>query len=153
MLEIFAQNPKKCANPMLLKLEVRCGCGTYIRSLARDIGKALGVGGYCTELARTASGAFTIDLAASPADLDVHRDLISALVAVQHLPKFQMTQEQVKQILLGRRVAADPPLAPGEVAMLDPQGELLALGIVLPGGKLIQPNKVLVNTHAMGIGR
>lgn len=137
----------------LLKLEIGCGCGTYIRSLARDIGKALGVGGYCTELTRTASGAFTIELAAPPDSVDVNRDMISALVAVQHLPKFPMTQEQVKQVLLGRKVAADQPLCEGEIAMLTPQGELLALGNVLPGGTLIQPNKVLVNTHAMGIGR
>jgi tRNA pseudouridine55 synthase len=137
----------------LLKLKVRCGCGTYVRSLARDIGKALCVGGYCTELTRTASGAFTIELAASPESVDVNRDLISALVAVDHLPKFQMTQEQVKQVLLGRRIAVDLPLPQGEVALLDAKGELLALGIVLPGGTSIHPNKVLVNTHAMGINR
>jgi tRNA pseudouridine55 synthase len=137
----------------LLKLEIGCGCGTYIRALARDIGKALGVGGYCTELTRTASGAFTIELAASPGNVDVNRDLISALVAVQHLSKFQLTQEQVKQVLLGRKIAAEPPLPEGDVAMVDAKGELLALGIVLPGGTSIQPNKVLVNTHAMGINR
>ena len=135
----------------LLKLEIGCGCGTYIRSLARDIGKALGAGGYCTELTRTASGAFTGDIAVAPQNVDVRRDLISALVAVPHLPKFQMTQEQVKQILLGRRIAAAQPQPQGEIAMLDAKGELLAMGIVLPGGTLIQPNKVLVNTHAMGI--
>ena len=60
-----------------------------------------------------------------------------------------MTQEQVRQVLLGRRIVAEQPLPDGEVAMLDANGELLALGIVLPGGTLIQPNKVLVNTHAM----
>jgi tRNA pseudouridine55 synthase len=135
----------------LLKLEIGCGCGTYIRSLARDIGKALGVGGYCTELVRTASGAFTVELAAPPETVDINRDLISALVAVQHLPKFQMTHEQVKQVFLGRRIPAEPSLPEGEIAMLDVNGELLALGIVRPGGTLIQPNKVLVNTHAMGV--
>jgi tRNA pseudouridine55 synthase len=137
----------------LLKLEIRCGCGTYIRSLARDIGKALGIGGYCTELTRTASGAFTIELAASPATVEVNRDLISALVAVQHLSKYQMAQEQVTEVLLGRKVAPAHPLPEGEIAMLDATGELLAMGIVLPGGTLIQPNKVLVNTHAMGLSR
>ncbi len=43
----------------LLELDVRCGKGTYIRSLARDIGKALGTGGHCATLRRTAVGPFT----------------------------------------------------------------------------------------------
>ncbi|MFG0260665.1 MAG: tRNA pseudouridine(55) synthase TruB [Phycisphaerales bacterium JB041] len=44
-----------------LVLDVRCGKGTYIRSLARDIGTALGVGGMLAGLRRTAVGAFSID--------------------------------------------------------------------------------------------
>ena len=44
----------------LLELDIRCGKGTYIRSLARDIGCALGTGGYCHTLRRTAVGPFTL---------------------------------------------------------------------------------------------
>lgn len=43
-----------------LKIRVKCGSGTYIRSLADDIGKALGVGGYCLELRRTKVGDFSV---------------------------------------------------------------------------------------------
>src|SRR5690606_20339820 len=43
--------------------EVRCSAGTYIRSLAHDLGAALGVGAHLTGLERTASGAFTVDKA------------------------------------------------------------------------------------------
>ena len=46
-----------------LTLDIRCGRGTYIRSLARDLGRALGTGGYLTELRRTAVGQFTEDQA------------------------------------------------------------------------------------------
>lgn len=46
-----------------LVLDVRCGKGTYIRSLARDIGAALGAGGMLAGLRRTAVGEFTIDRA------------------------------------------------------------------------------------------
>ena len=42
-----------------LELLVRCGKGTYIRSLARDTGEALGTGGHCASLRRTAVGPFT----------------------------------------------------------------------------------------------
>jgi tRNA pseudouridine55 synthase len=52
-----------------LKLDVRCGKGTYIRSLARDIGAALGVGGMLQELRRTAVGPFMIENAVMPSQL------------------------------------------------------------------------------------
>jgi len=44
-----------------LSLEIECGKGTYIRSLARQIGQALGTGGHLTELRRTAVGAYTLE--------------------------------------------------------------------------------------------
>ncbi len=43
----------------LIEIDVRCGKGTYIRSLARDVGAALGTGGHCAMLRRTAVGPFT----------------------------------------------------------------------------------------------
>jgi tRNA pseudouridine55 synthase len=45
----------------LLKLRIDCGRGTYIRSIARDLGQALNTGGYLTQLRRTRVGQFTID--------------------------------------------------------------------------------------------
>jgi len=47
----------------ILTLEIHCGKGTYIRSLARDLGLALGVGGMLISLERTAVGPYTIDQA------------------------------------------------------------------------------------------
>ncbi|HUR15866.1 MAG TPA: tRNA pseudouridine(55) synthase TruB, partial [Candidatus Limnocylindrales bacterium] len=44
-------------------IEVRCSAGTYVRSLARDLGERLGTGAYLGALTRTASGPFTIDQA------------------------------------------------------------------------------------------
>jgi len=44
-----------------LVIDVRCGKGVYVRSLARDIGEALGVGGYLTGLRRTAVGDFRVE--------------------------------------------------------------------------------------------
>ncbi len=63
-----------------LVLDVRCGKGTYIRSLARDIGTALGAGGMLAGLRRTAVGEFTIDRAV---ELD---DLPDPLLAEHLLP-------------------------------------------------------------------
>lgn len=47
----------------LLDLSIDCGRGTYIRSIARDLGESLGVGGYLTQLRRTRVGALTIEQA------------------------------------------------------------------------------------------
>ncbi|XAL99002.1 tRNA pseudouridine(55) synthase TruB [Phycisphaeraceae bacterium D3-23] len=44
-----------------LELRITCGKGTYIRSIARDLGKSLGTGGYLTGLRRTASGQFRVE--------------------------------------------------------------------------------------------
>jgi tRNA pseudouridine55 synthase len=43
----------------LAEIDVRCGKGFYVRSLARDLGRALGTGGHCRSLRRTAVGPFT----------------------------------------------------------------------------------------------
>jgi tRNA pseudouridine55 synthase len=53
-----------------LLVDVRCGKGTYIRSLARDIGAALGTGGMLAGLQRTAVGPFTIDQARNVEEVD-----------------------------------------------------------------------------------
>ena len=49
--------------PISLRVRIHCGSGTYIRALARDLGAKLGVGGYVSELRRTAIGPYTIDQA------------------------------------------------------------------------------------------
>lgn len=48
------------------ELDVTCSAGTYIRSLAYDLGQALGVGGHLAGLIRTRSGVFTLDHAVTP---------------------------------------------------------------------------------------
>ena len=57
-----------------LSLHIRCGRGTYVRSLARQIGEALGTGGYLTALRRTAVGIYTVDQAMG---LDQVPDILS----------------------------------------------------------------------------
>jgi tRNA pseudouridine55 synthase len=56
-----------------IEIEVQCGVGTYVRSLAFDIGEALGCGGHLQELSRTSSGPFPLDGAVS---LDRLRELV-----------------------------------------------------------------------------
>jgi len=72
-----------------LKLDIRCGKGTYIRSLARDLGTSLGVGGMLQELRRTAVGPFLIENAVQPRELPptlVQADLLDPAPYIQPSP-------------------------------------------------------------------
>jgi len=147
-----------------LHLDVSCGRGTYIRSLARDIGAALGVGGYCLELTRSAVGDFTLDSAVEAAALNPSRDLISARRAVAHLPAVTLRGDDLPHLMLGRRVTVTPEQwsAPPEsktsappahadsprddIAILSPRGLVLALGYLATDGR-VQPTKVLVDVR------
>ncbi|MBU0983224.1 MAG: tRNA pseudouridine(55) synthase TruB [candidate division Zixibacteria bacterium] len=69
-----------------VKIEVRCGAGTYIRSLAHDIGQRLGCGGYLSSLTRTSIGNIRLDQALAlddVADVEQRGELARALVAVE----------------------------------------------------------------------
>ena len=52
-----------------VELAIRCEKGFYVRSLARELGHALGTGGHCAAIRRTAVGPFTIDEAIDPDEL------------------------------------------------------------------------------------
>ncbi len=69
----------------LLSIRVTCGKGTYIRSLARQIGEDLGTGGYLTALVRTAVGDYTLDQATSLDD--VPEPLTEDMLIPVELPK------------------------------------------------------------------
>src|SRR5205085_1672899 len=72
-----------------LRIEVRCGKGTYIRSLARDFGERLGCGAYLSGLRRTRVGRFTADDAVPlEADAETARGrLLPLAAAVAELPR------------------------------------------------------------------
>jgi tRNA pseudouridine55 synthase len=67
-VEVFEFQLKEIEGP-LARFTVECGSGTYIRSLAHDLGKALGTGAHIAEIARTAVGEFTLDQASTLEEL------------------------------------------------------------------------------------
>jgi tRNA pseudouridine55 synthase len=114
-----------------LDVEVDCGKGTYIRSIARDLGAKLGCGGLVQTLRRTRVGPFTaeqgVSLAADPASVK----LLPMSAAVVGIPCAKLDAELVHRIRNGQRVAIDLRLGytRGEFAALDEAGELVALGM------------------------
>jgi len=126
-----------------LEIDVECDGGTYIRALARDIGAALGVGGYCSRLTRTGIGAFTLNEAVGPDELDPTRDLLGPLTALAAMPKITLDDDSVRKLLLGQRVAVeDTSCGTGELAVLDERGRLIAIGRVDTGDMVLAPVKV-----------
>jgi tRNA pseudouridine55 synthase len=134
-----------------LKLEITCGGGTYIRSIARDLGADLGCGGLVEVLTRTRIGTFTLDRAI---DLDhLSADTIAdglrpALEAVAELPRLTVTAEQVAALVQGRELRtatiSDAADAPGEVALVGPDGTLVAIGRHHPSAGRVRPERVLI---------
>ena len=139
--------------PPIARLEVRCGPGTYIRSLARDLGHALGPGGSLAALRRTVSGGFRAEDGLKEADLSspaiLHERLIPLRQALAGWPEVQLDAAQLADIRMGRRLAADPPPAPETLALaIAPNGEVAALLRAVADGW--QPDKVLESGNQTG---
>lgn len=98
-----------------LTLEIDCGAGTYIRSIARDLGAALGCGGTLASLVRTRSGNLTIGESVPLAALTPEVGLAPPQVALQHLPQVVLSPEQLLDWHQGRGIPlAATDLWPGE---------------------------------------
>jgi len=99
----------ECAPPRVV-LDVRCSAGTYIRTLAQDIGAALGCGAHLTALTRIASGGFRLEQAHTLADLDTldadQRQglLLPADCLVAHLPAVDLSADDALALMQGRSV-------------------------------------------------
>ncbi len=98
-------------SPPVLEIDVMCGTGTYIRSLARDIGAELGTGGYCLELRRVAVGDFVVEgcwkieaLAEANLRENWSRIAIPPDRVVQSLPKIVLSREQTRAWYHGQSI-------------------------------------------------
>lgn len=98
-------------NLPLLTLRVVCSSGTYIRSLAHDLGEALGCGGHVAALRRTAVGEFTLDTAV-PLDHLTPENLTTCILpmdtAVRHLPAVTFTETETARLWQGQTVPWQP---------------------------------------------
>ena len=125
-----------------LEIDVTCGSGTYIRSLARDIGAALGVGGHCARLTRTAVGVFRLETARPVEQIDPQRDLLPPLLGLADLPRVEVTPEQARRVARGRTISLSRPVPPGEVAAVGADSQLLAIAAVGADERTLRPIKV-----------
>ncbi|MFY1701004.1 tRNA pseudouridine(55) synthase TruB [Micromonospora sp. WMMA1923] len=108
---------------------VTCSSGTYIRAIARDAGRALGVGGHLTALRRTAVGGFTLAEAAGLDQLEQRApevvDLPLAAAAERFFTRRDASAEQARVLSHGGPL--DPAGIVGPYAVFDPAGGLIAI--------------------------
>ncbi len=129
------------------RVEICSGSGTYLRSIARDLGRRLGVGGYLGRLVRTAYGPLTVETAmtieAQTSAEDVRGRLLPAEVILPDMERVRLNVEQEAMVRQGRAVRVLPEPGPGLIRAHDSAGRLVALGHTDPLRRTFVPEKVL----------
>ncbi|MEO3810086.1 tRNA pseudouridine(55) synthase TruB [Sphaerisporangium sp. B11E5] len=121
---------------------IRCSSGTYIRSLARDLGATLGVGGHLTALRRTRVGPYDLPMARTVDQLTSDCTILPIADAVAAaFPRLDVTEDQARMVSHGARLPA-PGLGAGPIGVFAPDGTLLAL--VEEQGRTARPLAVFV---------
>lgn len=115
-------------NPPDIEVDVRCSKGTYIRSLARDIGIAAGSRAHVVTLRRIEIGPFLVDEAEEPG---YTIDPAAALARIENLDRVTVSPAIVKKIRNGSVITADdldnPLISDGEVVVTERSGEIAAI--------------------------
>nr|WP_221200491.1 tRNA pseudouridine(55) synthase TruB [Litorivivens lipolytica] len=152
-LEIKAFRPGKQAE---VDISVRCSKGTYIRSLAEDLGKVLGVGGHVAMLRRTGAGPFSLDQAVTLDSLQVLRDandfpgldalLLPIDLALHQLPMIELGDTTGYYLLQGQPVQVPNAPTEGLVGLKLQSGQFVGVGEILSDGR-IAPRRLVSNVR------
>ncbi len=136
-------------NPPELSVDILCSSGTYVRSIANDLGQVLGCGAYLSGLRRTLSGHFSLRDAVSIPNLEAsfeegnwYQYLIPAAEALDGYAELVVDMDEESQIRHGRRIPAQNTDSPYAKAVSE-QGELIAILELDPETSEWKPKKVL----------
>jgi len=131
-----------------MDVTVRCSKGTYIRTLAEDIGAALGCGAHLIGLRRTAIAHFdlrngyTLPQLADMTDAERDACILPLESLMPDMPGLQLNAVQIKRLAQGQRLALDTGLPDGKVSLHGPQG---FVGVGILQGRRLAPDRLL--TH------
>ncbi len=138
----------------LLTLEISCSKGTYIRTLAHDLGEILGCGAHVVQLRRLAIGDVSIDRAVSLDRLEAlatpveRAQLLQPVDSVLHaVPDVHLTSLAAHYLKQGQPVSTRHGLAPGWVRLYEGDSRFLGMGQVLDDGQ-VAPRRLLVLTES-----
>jgi tRNA pseudouridine55 synthase len=147
IIKVYSLDVLEWAPPEVV-IDVYCSSGTYVRSLANDLGKALGTGAHLVGLRRTKSGRFTLRDAVPLRRLQEtfdagtwYRNLIPAAEALADWPMVELDIDKVELIRHGHRIPAEPGQT-GWARAITQQGDLVALLEVDEDSGEWQPRKV-----------
>jgi tRNA pseudouridine55 synthase len=128
----------------ILRLEVVCSKGFYIRSLAMDIGESLGVGAHVKELRRTAVAGFTVAKSVTLEQLEslespeTRQNLLTPVDrALYHLPKTDLPENCVRFFCHGQTVRTVAPFTPGLNRLYAANERFLGLGEITDDGRVV----------------
>lgn len=147
IINVYSLEVLEWAPPEVV-VDVNCSSGTYVRSLANDLGARLGCGATLTGLRRTKSGRFSLRDAVSLRKLNEafvdgswYQYLIPAAEALSDWPMIELNQEQMDAIRHGHRISAESR-EQAKVCGVSEQGELVALMVLDEETMEWQPKKV-----------
>lgn len=150
-IKVYALDLLEWAPPEVV-IDVYCSSGTYVRSLANDLGKELGVGAHLIGLRRTRSGRFTLRDAVPLRRLkeafqagDWYKYLIPAADALGDWPSVELDPDQVELVRHGHRIDAESD-SEGWARGISMQGDLVALLEYDSETNEWQPRKVFFQT-------
>ena len=138
-----------------LVLDVTCSSGTYIRSIGRDVGEALGSAAVMSSLRRTAIGPFLVEEAEEVHELNaenIAERLLPAVLAVSHFPQLEVSAEDIEQLGYGRFIDGTIPTGAEMAAAVDADGELIALLSPVSRDKL-KPHRFFPRSRKCRAGR
>ncbi len=136
-----------------IQLEVSCSKGTYVRTLAEDIARALGTCGHVSLLRRLYVEPFegeamlALDAVAAAAEAGQLPPLLSADRGVPHLPEVRLTAASVQRVVHGQAAAVAAEIAPGRVRLYDDGGRFFGIG-ESDGFGTVQPRRLFVENTA-----
>ena len=129
-----------------MDITVRCSKGTYIRTLAEDIGAALGCGAHLIGLRRTAIAHFDLNdgynwpQLAAMSDEERAACVLPLESLMPDMPKLQLDAVQIQRLAQGQRLGLDTGLPDGKVSLHGPQG---FIGVGLLQGRRLAPERLL----------
>jgi tRNA pseudouridine55 synthase len=124
------------------RFEATVSAGTYLRSLARDVGETLGCGAHLAALRRTAVGPFLLAEAVAPERVDA-ATLRDPAALVADLPRRDLTSEERDAVVHGRPLPGEGGKGEGGRVALFADGKLIAVGEI--AGDVLKPRVVVVD--------
>lgn len=135
----------------IAQITVVCSKGTYIRTLAEDIGAILGCGAHLVGLQRTETAGYLLPQAVTLAQLEAmsaeSRDALLLPVdsAIQYLPKLVLNKEAAFFVMQGQSVWQSGKTPTGDLRLYDEQDQFLGLGFLQDDGK-VAPKRLIVKS-------